>query len=73
MTLFQKFKTRDLYDAIGESIDKYNKSDDKDEQCNPNVPLTIFIEGKKHYVLSVGGDPNEEGLIFEAKPEKWWK
>lgn len=70
--LFQKFTTQALHEAMGESIQKYEEAEDKDEQCNPEVPLTIVIEGKKYYVLSYGGDPDEEGLVLEAKPEKWW-
>lgn len=70
--LFQKFTTQALHDAMGESIQKYEEAEDKDEQCNPEVPLTIVIEGKKYYVLSYGGDPDEEGLVLEAKPAEWW-
>ena len=70
--IFQKFTTQALHEAMGESIQKYEEAEDKDEQCNPEVPLTILIEGKKYYVLSYGGDPDEEGLVLEAKPASWW-
>jgi len=72
MSFFQKFTTKALYEAMGESIQKYESSEDKDEQCNPDVPLTIMVDGKKFFVLSYGGDPNEEGLVLEAKPASWW-
>jgi len=71
--IFQKFTTKQVADALFESIDSYERADDKDDQCNPEVPLLININGKKHYVLSVGGDPDEEGLILEAKPASYWE
>ena len=70
---FKKFSTASLCKAMSESIAKYEMANDKDDQCNPDAPLLIMINGKKHYVLSVGGDPDEEGLIFECKPAAWWK
>lgn len=73
MSFFQKFTTKALWEAMGESIEKYKQAEDKDEQCNPDVPITILINGKKHYVLSYGGDPSEEGLVLEVKPASWWK
>lgn len=73
MSFFQKFTTKGLWEAMGESITKYEEAEDKDEQCNPDVPITILINGKKHYVLSYGGDPSEEGLVLEVKPASWWK
>jgi hypothetical protein len=73
MNLFQKFTSKALWEAIGESCVKYEQAEDKSEMCNPDVPITIMIEGKKFFVLSYGGDPDEEGLILECKPEKWWK
>ena len=72
MSFFQKFTTKALHEAMGESIEKYNKAEDKDEQCNPDAPITIMIEGKKYFVLSYGGDPDEEGLVLEVKPESFW-
>jgi hypothetical protein len=73
MSFFKKFTTRQLYVAINESIDKFEQAEDKDEMCNPDAPILISINGKKHYVLSYGGDPDEEGLILDCKPAAWWK
>jgi hypothetical protein len=73
MSFFQKFTTKHVYESLEESIEKFNESENKDEQCNPDAPLTIMINGKKHFVLSIGGDPDEEGLILECKPESYWK
>lgn len=73
MNLFQKFTTRQVCKAMADSMVKYDNAEDKDEFCDPDVPLTIIINGKKHFVLSYGGDPNEEGLIIECKPNSWWK
>jgi hypothetical protein len=73
MSFFQKFTTKSLWEAMGESCVKYAEAEDKSEMCNPDVPLTIMVNGKKHFVLSYGGDPDEEGLILECKPASWWK
>jgi hypothetical protein len=54
-------------------IEKYEEAEDKEEFCNPDAPLLITINGKKNYVLSVGGDPDEEGVVIEAKPESLWR
>ena len=67
-----KFTTRQVFDALSESIEKYEAAEDKDDQCNPDVPLLINIDGKRHYVLSVGGDPDEEGLVLEVKKASHW-
>lgn len=72
MTFLMKFTTRQVSDALLESIEKYDEVEDKDDQCNPDVPLLININGARHYVLSVGGDPDEEGLVLEVKTEKYW-
>lgn len=73
MSFFQPFTTKALGEAINESIQKYEQAEDKDEQCNPNVPITLLINGKKHYVLSYGGDPDYEGLILEVKPASYFE
>lgn len=73
MSFFQKFTTKSLWEAMGESCVKYAEAEDKSEMCNPDVPIIIMVNGKKHFVLSYGGDPDEEGLILECKPASWWK
>ena len=73
MSFFQPFTTKALGEAINESIEKWNEALNKEDQCNPNVPITILINGKKHYVLSYGGDPDFEGLILEVKPESYFE
>jgi hypothetical protein len=58
--------------ALIEGIEKWMQVDDKDEFCDPNEPLVIMINGKRHHVLSVGGDPDEKGFVLEVKPESYW-
>lgn len=72
MSFFKPQSTKHIHQAMGKTIEMYEQAEDKSEQCNPDVPLLILLNGKKHYVLSVGGDPDEEGLILEVKPESWW-
>ena len=70
MSFFLPFTTRQLAAAINKSIQKYEDAEDKDEQCNPDVPILILIGKNKYHVLSYGGDPKEEGLILEAMSAK---
>lgn len=72
MQFFKPQSTKNIADAINRSIKSYEQAEDKDDFCNPDVPLLILINGKRHHVLSVGGDPKEEGLILEVKPASWW-
>lgn len=67
-----KLSSLDVSDALLESIEKWKSAEDKIEFCDPRVPLLIKIDGKKYYVLSIGGDPDEEGVILDAKPEFYW-
>lgn len=64
------FTTRQLANALNQSIKKYEEAEDKDEQCNPDVPILILVGKNKYRVLSYGGDPNEEGLIIETMSAK---
>lgn len=66
MAFLLPFTTRQLYHAIIESIQKYEDADDydKDDFCNPDVPLVVLLKNKRYGVLSYGGDPNEEGLVL---------
>lgn len=68
--MFLPFTTRQLYESLKTSIQKYEQADDKDEQCNPDVPILIMVGKNRCHVLSYGGDPNEEGLILETMPAK---
>jgi hypothetical protein len=61
-----------IFNTMNEMIAKYHAAFDKNEFCDPNEPLIIMVNGKKHFVLSIGGDPNEKGLILEAKPISYW-
>lgn len=70
MNFFLPFTTRQLAKALNESIQKYEEAEDKDEQCNPDVPILILVGKNRYNVLSYGGDPNEEGLIIEAMSAK---
>jgi hypothetical protein len=72
MNFFKPQSTKNIANAINRSIKFYEQAEDKSDFCNPDVPLLILINGKKHHVLSVGGDPKEEGLILECKPTSWW-
>ena len=68
--MFLPFTTRQLYEAIQKSIHKYEQAEDKDEQCNPDVPILIMVGKNKYHVLSYGGDPAEEGLILTTMSSK---
>ena len=70
--IFEKFTMKSLHEAMQESIEVYEESEDKDDLLNPEAPITIMVDGEKFYVLSYGGDPDEEGLVLEAKPADWW-
>ena len=72
MSFFKPQSTRNLANAINRSIKSYEEAQDKDDHCNPDVPLLILINGKRHHVLSIGGDPKEEGLVMEVKSSTWW-
>lgn len=72
MQFFRPQSTKSIASAMNRSIESYENAEDKDDFCNPEAPLLVLINGKKHYVLSVGGDPKEEGLILEVKPSSWW-
>jgi hypothetical protein len=50
---------------MSESMVKYDYAEDKEEFCNPDVPLVVKLKNKRYGVLSYGGDPEEEGLILE--------
>lgn len=65
MAFLLPFTTRQVFMAIAESMDKYDKALDKDDFCNPDVPLVVRLKNKRYGVLSYGGDPNEEGLVLE--------
>ena len=70
MNFFRPFTTRQLAKALNDSIRKYEDAEDKEDQCDPEVPLLIMIGKNRYNVLSFGGDPNEPGLVIEARPEK---
>lgn len=72
MKFFKPFTTRQMFNALETSIRRYDEADeqDKQDQCNPDVPL-VFVLGKNRYMaLSYGGDPNEEGIIIDIRSEK---
>ena len=73
MGFFKPFTTRQLADVLYASIDKYEFSENKEDQCDPNVPILIKIGKNRYNVLSYGGDPNEPGLVLEVRPEKEFK
>ena len=72
MTFLMKLSSAEVSRALLESIEKWKSAEEKIEFCDPRVPLLIKINGKKYYVLSIGGDPDEEGIILEAKPTSYW-
>jgi hypothetical protein len=73
MQFFKPQSTKNIAIAMLRSIKSYENAEDKDDFCNPDAPLLILINGKRHHVLSVGGSPDEDGLILEVKPASWWK
>lgn len=73
MQFFRPQSTKHVAEALNRSIQAYKQAEDKDEFCNPDAPLLILINGKKHHVLSVGGDPDEEALILDIKPQSYFK
>lgn len=73
MGFFKPFTTRQLADALNVSIAKYEGAEDKDDQCDPNVPIVLVLGKNRYNVLSYGGDPNEPGLVIEIRPEKEFK
>ena len=73
MGFFKPFTTRQLANALNVSIDKYEGAGDKDDQCDPNVPIVLMLGKNRYNVLSYGGDPNEPGLVIEIRPEKEFK
>lgn len=70
MGFFKPFTTRRLADALNLSIVKFEEAQDKDDQCNPDVPILIKIGKNRYNVLSYGGDPDEQGIVLEVRPEK---
>lgn len=64
MAFLLPFTTRQICKAMSESMVKYDYADDKDEFCNPDVPLVVILKNKRYGVLSYGGDPDEEGLVL---------
>lgn len=72
MGFFRPFTTRQLADALNLSIKKFDEADevDKDDQCDPDVPLLLKLGKNRCGVLSYGGDPKEPGLVLEIRPEK---
>lgn len=68
-----KQSARHVFEALKSMIERYEEAEDKEEFCNPDAPLLINVNGKRNYVLSVGGDPDEEGFVIEAKPESQWR
>ena len=68
----QKLSAIHVNGALMDVMKKWMYADDKDEFCDPNEPLLIMINGKRHHVLSVGGDPDEKGFVLEVKPESYW-
>lgn len=70
MSFFRPFTTRQLAKALNESIRKYEDAEDKEDQCDPEVPLLIIVGKNRYNVLSFGGSPTEPGLVIEARPEK---
>lgn len=67
-----KLSAEHIYDAFMEGTEKYINAEDKSEHCNPDAPVLVMINGKRHHVLSVGGDPDEEGFVLEVKPASYW-
>lgn len=76
MSFFKPFTTKALGEAISESIKRYEQAEDKTEFCDPDVPITLLLNGKranKYFVLSYGGDPKEEGLILDIRPLSYFE
>jgi len=65
MAFLLPFTTRQVCKAMADSMVKYDNAQDKDDFCNPDVPLVVKLKNKKYGVLSYGGDPDEEGLVLE--------
>jgi len=65
MAFLLPFTTRQVCKAIADSMVKYDNAPDKDDFCNPDVPLVVRLKNKRYGVLSYGGDPDEEGLVLE--------
>ena len=64
MAFLLPFTTRQVCKAMSESMVKYDYAKDKEEFCNPDVPLVVLLKNKRYGVLSYGGDPDEEGLVL---------
>jgi hypothetical protein len=62
------FSTRQLADVFNKTLKKFDEADDTDGLCDPDVPLVVKINNKRYFVLSYGGDENEDGLVLEIKP-----
>lgn len=73
MSFFKPFTTRQLQEALQTSIRKYEQAQEKDDQCDPDVPILIKVGKNRYNVLSYGGDPNEPGIVVEARSEKEFK
>ena len=41
------FTTKALGEAISESIKRYEQAEDKTEFCDPDVPITLYLNGKR--------------------------
>lgn len=67
-----KLSAAHVCDAFMEGMEKYMSADDKSEFVDPNAPVLVMINGKRHHILSVGGDPDEEGFVLEVKPASYW-
>jgi hypothetical protein len=65
MAFLLPFTTRQVCKAMADSMVKYDNAPDKNDFCNPDVPLVVKLKNKKYGVLSYGGDPDEEGLVLE--------
>lgn len=65
MAFLLHFTTRQVCKAIAESMVKYDNAPNKDDFCNPDVPIVVKLKKKRYGVISYGGDPDEEGLVLE--------
>ena len=67
-----KLSAAHVCDSFMDGMEKYMNADDKSEFVNPDAPVLVMINGKRHHILSVGGDPDEEGFVLEVKPASYW-
>lgn len=76
MSFLKPYTTRNLGEAITESMRRYEQAENKEDFCNPDVPITLLLNGKrvnKYFVLSYGGDPKEEGLVLDIRPPSYFE